>query len=314
MNKKQEIIRIFSDLSSFLKYKYSLMESLSLIEKSCTRGKDLRKAVSKIKKNLESGFDFYGALELAGFEKQIEEYKNVLTSQENNSQLQKNLEYIVFSDTQKNQVKKNLFSISLYPIFIVVFSLVLSVLLLKNKDSFFTLNQEFGFGTENKNLQLEVGIIKAFGFLLFYSLGFFSWICFLISEPFSKRFLISLHFLINQNYSVFEATQLMLLREKSRKRIFILSTIIKKMKEGEEFFLILKNIKGIGKTQLDILEKTRWTKNYLEVFQDYYNFEKSKETKRIENIQKYSESFLIFGVGLYLLILLKNTVLPFLTF
>lgn len=86
------------------------------------------------------------------------------------------------------------------------------------------------------------------------------------------------------------------------------------MKEGEEFFLILKNIKGIGKTQLDILEKTRWTKNYLEVFQDYYNFEKSKETKRIENIQKYSESFLIFGVGLYLLILLKNTVLPFLTF
>ena len=95
MNKKQEIIRIFSDLSSFLKYKYSLMESLSLIEKSCTRGKDLRKAVSKIKKNLESGFDFYGALELAGFEKQIEEYKNVLTSQENNSQLQKNLEYIV---------------------------------------------------------------------------------------------------------------------------------------------------------------------------------------------------------------------------
>ena len=38
MNKKQEIIRIFSDLSSFLKYKYSLMESLSLIENSCTRG------------------------------------------------------------------------------------------------------------------------------------------------------------------------------------------------------------------------------------------------------------------------------------
>ena len=32
MNKKQEIIKIFSDLSSFLKYKYSLMESLSLIE------------------------------------------------------------------------------------------------------------------------------------------------------------------------------------------------------------------------------------------------------------------------------------------
>ena len=75
-----------------------------------------------------------------------------------------------------------------------------------------------------------------------------------------------------------------------------------------------KKVKGIGKKQLELLEKTRWTKNYLEVFQDYYNFEKSKETKRIENIQKYSESFLIFGVGLYLLILLKNTVLPFLTF
>ena len=105
----------------------------------------------------------------------------------------------------------------------------------------------------------------------------------------------------------------MILGEKSRKRIFILSTIIKKLKEGEEFFFILKNIKGIGKHQLGILEKSRWTKNYLEVFQEYYNFEKNKEEKRIANIQRYSENFLILGVGLYLMILLKNTILPFIT-
>ena len=313
MNKKQEIIKIFSDLSSFLKYKYSLMESLSLIENSYTRENSLRKGVSKIKKNLESGFDFYSALELAGFENQIEEYKNVLISQENNSQLQKNLEYIVFSNTQKNQVKKNLFSVSLYPIFVVVFSFILSILLLKNKDNFFTLSQDFCFGNSNVSLNLEGGIIKAFVFLFAYSIGFFSWIYFLLFESFFKKYLISLHFLIRQNYSVFEATKLMLLGEKSRKRIFILSTIIKKLKEGEEFFLILKNIKGIGKQQLGILEKSRWTKNYLEVFQEYYNFEKNKEEKRIANIQRYSENFLILGVGLYLMILLKNTILPFIT-
>ena len=62
------------------------------------------------------------------------------------------------------------------------------------------------------------------------------------------------------------------------------------------------------------MEKTQWIKDFREVFEEYFFIEKNVEKQRLETVQKYSEGILILGIGIYLLILIKNTFLVFLTF
>lgn len=313
MNKKNVILVIFKELSDLLKCKYPLIKSLKIMEKSCIKGRCFSKSIKKIKSNLESGFDLVTSFSLAGFEKEIFRYKDFLGNQEKDSQLQKNLEYIVNSEKQKKEIKNCIFSMSLYPLFIIIASMILSIVLIKNK-SLFMISMDFGFLGNEKNLSLEKGVLKAFGILLAYGLCFFAWIYFFLREGFSKKFLFSIYFLLNQNYSLFDCIQIIRLGEKSERKILWFGKLINQLEEGNDFFTILKNQRIFNKVQLNFLEKTSWNDNSREIFEEYFIYEKNKEKKRINDVQKYSESLMIFGIGLYLVVLLQNNILPFFTF
>lgn len=308
MNKKRILVKIFSELSSLLKCKYSLIESLVYLEKSKSHGKTLCKYVGKIKENLGFGFDIYSAFELSGFEKEIYKYKNFIKHQEMDFQLQKNLEYIVANENQKKEIKDNLSSICVYPLFIFLASIILAFYLLDNKENFMLIS------LADKTVDLDVGIYKAIGFLLIYSFCFLLLIYVLLKENFQKNFFYSIHFLLEQDFTLFDSIKIILVGEKKQKNLCLIQKIIKQLEEGEEIFQTFKNMRIFDKSQLEILEKSKWNKNYKEIFADYFNLEKIKEKKKVEKIQKYSESLLLFGLGIFLVILIQNTILPFLTF
>lgn len=308
MCKKNILIKIFEELNSMLKCKYSIMDCLCYLENSKSIGRNVGKYIKKIKENLEYGFDIYEAFELSGFENEIYQYKNFLKHQEIDSQLQKNLEYIVENENQNKEVKNSLLSVCIYPIFILILSVFLVIFLLKNKENFVSLTMG------NKNLNLESGFLNALRFLFLFSICFLLWIYGLLKESFQKRFLYSIYFLLEQDYSLFDSIKIILLGEKKQKNLCLLQKIIKKLEEGEEIFQIFRKTGVFNRNQLEILEKTKWNKNYKEIFTDYFRIEKRKEKKNIERIQKYSESLLLFGIGFFLITLIQNTILPFLTF
>ena len=119
---------------------------------------------------------------------------------------------------------------------------------------------------------------------------------------------------MEQDFTLFDSIKIILVGEKKQKNLCLIQKIIKQLEEGEEIFQTFKNMRIFDKSQLEILEKSKWNKNYKEIFADYFNLEKIKEKKKVEKIQKYSESLLLFGLGIFLVILIQNTILPFLTF
>jgi type II secretory pathway component PulF len=166
----------------------------------------------------------------------------------------------------------------------------------------------------SKSVFLEKGIFQALSFLSFYCGIYLFWIFRVFKGDFSKKVMITIHFFLQQNFTMQDCLKILILSEKSEKRLAVLEEILRELKSGKEFFSIVKKNKMFSKFQLSVLEKTKWNKDYKKIFFDYYNLEKRREKKRVDNIQRYSEVVMIFGVGIFFLILLRKTILPFLTF
>ena len=310
MSKKKELYNFFSEIKCLMKCKYSLQKSISLIENSSLNNSKKSLMAKKIKRKLEEGYDFYNALCFSGFEKEIENYKTLLSSEEKDYQLQKNLDYIVETEKQNQDLKSNLLSVFVYPGFIILCSCLLTFYLVMKKEKFFAFSL-----AKNKNYEnITEGVFIAFGFLLSYCFAFFLFISNFLKINFQKKLLFSLHFLLQQNYTLKDALQILIISERKSKNLFFLGKMQNLLEEGWDFFSCIKELKIFSKKQLSFMEKTQWIRELRDVFEEYFLIEKNREKQRLEIIQKYSEGILILGIGIYLLILIKNTFLVFLTF
>ena len=310
MSKKQILLDFFDELAKLLKCKYSLLKAISLLENSTSSKSVKIKLAKDVKTKLEEGFDFYSCICLAGYEKEAEKYGCFLSSEKSEFHLEKILVYIVSTEKEKLDFRKNLISLCVYPIFVILSSMILTFYLIKNKEEFFA----FQF-FENKNeANILSGIYKAFGFLSFYSLGYFAAVYYMLRVNFGKCLIFNLYFLTQQKYSLKNAFQLMILSEKKTRNLFLLQSIQNQLGEGRDFFSIGMSLKIFSKKQKAFIEKTQWIKDMSQVFADYFQIEKKAEKERIGKIQKYSEGIFIFGVGIYLLILIKNSILTFLNY
>lgn len=310
MSKKELLIRLFSGMKEILEYGYSLIECFSILEESNTERKKIKRMAQKIKEKLVEGYELFNAFEACGFSKEITEYKSFFSLAENKNQLMKNLEYVIFCENQKNQVKKCLLLVSIYPLCVVLASLALSYFLISNKKLFFS----FVLMENSESVFLERGILQALGFLSFYCGTYLLWVFRSFKGDFGKKVMLAMYFFLQQNFTIQDCLKIMILSEKSEKRLVTLEEILRELKSGKDFFSIVKKNKMFSKVQLSVLEKTKWNKDYKKIFFDYYNLEKRNDKKRVDNIQKYSEVVMIFGVGIFFLILLKKTILPFFTF
>ena len=310
MSKKLILLDFFEEVSKLLKCKYSLLKAISLLETSTSSKSGKIKLARDVKTKLEEGFDFYSCICLAGYENQVEKYGWFLSSEKSDFHLEKILDYIVSSEKEKLEVKKNIISLCVYPIFVILASMILTFYLIKNKENFFA----FQFFENKSEVNVLSGVYEAFGFLTVYSLGYFIGIYFLLRADFGKRLIFNLHFLFQQKYSLKNAFQLMIMSEKNSRNLYFLQSIQNQLGEGKDFFTIGKSLRIFSRKQMSFIEKTQWTKDISKVFSDYFNIEKKAEKEKMEKIQKYSEAIFIFGVGIYLLILIKNSILIFFTY
>lgn len=310
MSKKKELYKFFSEIQNLMKWKYSLQKSISLLENSGLKNSKKTLLAKKIKRKLEEGYDFYNALCSCGFEKEIENYKTLISSEEKDFQLQKNLEYIVETEKQNQNFQRNLLSVFVYPAFIVFCSCLLTFYLITNKEKFFAFTLLKHENYEN----ITRGVFMAFGFLMSYCITFFLFVYNFLKTTFPKKLLFALYFLLQQNYTLRDALQILIISERKSKNLFFLGKMQNLLEEGSDFFNCLKQLKIFSKKQLNFMEKTQWIKDFREVFEEYFFIEKNVEKQRLETVQKYSEGILILGIGIYLLILIKNTFLVFLTF
>ena len=120
MSKKQILLDFFDELAKLLKCKYSLLKAISLLENSTSSKSGKIKLAKDVKTKLEEGFDFYSSICLAGYEKEAEKYGCFLLSEKSEFHLEKILVYIVSTEKEKLDFRKNLISLCVYPIFVLL--------------------------------------------------------------------------------------------------------------------------------------------------------------------------------------------------
>ena len=294
-------------LTQFLELFLSLLQSgipLSAAVKILSEKKETRENAERIKNILENGGSISEAL--CSISRRLKPYETLLAVTEETGEIGPVLEGITEEVREKEEERRNLSVLSLYPAFVCLLALSLSLILIKYGVEYISLIAEV-----NK-AELIKTVFTANLTLVFLSAAVFILISFFLQKYSFETFLFwNLYFLNRSAVGMEEAFALML-REKSfsRKELKCISLIIAALREGKALYRICEESRFFDAFCISWLyvaeESGEVTKALQKIYENYSN--KKKEIR--ERAASFMEPALLALSGIYVVILITGCVIP----
>ena len=305
MNKDEKTFFSFSvSLLELLESEIPLKNSLEVLSAENSINMNVKKMSTEILEKLSEGFSFSSALNLSSFSIK-ERYLTLISASESGGSLIQALKFIKEIFTQKKELEERIKSVSLYPSLVVSIALAATFVLLHFRNEFLVSVPEN---------ELYSGVFTAIA-VLFAGIGA---VALYIKKAMGENVLYSvffaLSFLSEAGFDFSNCLDIAIMYSVQDKEINkALLNVKTKIQEGEGLGEAFSHYKIFPKDIVARLSLAEIHGNIDKVTRGIAKSIEKKDVAKRNQCMQLIEPLLILCTGLYILILVENIVLPFLT-
>jgi len=295
-----------SNLLGFLQGKFSLQESLEIMISHEATGKKIKNFTSYILSELEKGSPFTTILIANPYILIKKQYQLLFYSEEKTGDYKKSLDYVCKSEKEKNETIEEVIKLSLYPLFIILLCIFGSI-------AFIFYSKDFPVYVQQASV--FSGIAYANIFLVFFLLLFAFSFYMLHKKPIKNIFLICLDFFLAQSFDFTTALEYAsyVFDDKKNIRQIVLDSL-SGLSLGLELSTVFDKTGLFTKSEIKNLELYICKGNLRGGIDIVLKELERKAQKNKDIFISLVEPSLIICAGIYFLLIVIHSLLPYLTF
>lgn len=299
MRNSKNILQFNHVFSQYINANVSILNSLMLISQMKSVSKKVKKAAMELHQRLEEGTQFSTAIrhcEEISFPKS---YAAFLEIAQETGRLNETIEYLEQTQIRKNEIKNEFITISIYPLFIIIMSFSLSIILYKYSSCFAMTSS-----ADNSVF------IRSAVFLLTSIFLYFVIMKKIFSENILLNLINALSFLTSSGIDIKTSLEISINVVEEKRSVE--RNILNAIDSLERGFSVADAVSFLSKKNRYVFEIENTCGNISRSFKNLLKLENARRNETLKRVKNLCEPIMILIVSVYILIIAKGLVMPLL--
>ncbi|MCR4940857.1 MAG: type II secretion system F family protein [Treponemataceae bacterium] len=303
MNDRQLFLSFCEHLGGLLKAELPLRDALVVLSESAGCGKKQAALSRSIFDFMKKGYSFSSAVSVNGVIHVDERICSLIAAAERAGNLCEMLSFVTSSESESRAFTSKILGACVYPLFVVVFSACACLFLLQHSSL---------LGFKRIPDGAYSGFLISLIFITLFS-GLFFWaVRRKTSENPQLLFFNSLSFFLSSGFDLKRALSLVSIAA-GLKNASLCSVLLKKLSLGIPFSKALQEEGACSAEAMALVCLAEKSGRLREACETVASLIREEDREGRQNFLRYGEPLLLAAVGIYVLILAQNVVLPFIT-